>query len=137
MKNPNGDTWNKRLSYALEKRGMSQTELAKRVGVSDPTVTAWVTDQATLKADNKAKVDAALDLPSRYLLEGACTLEDTHLVTADMSFMSSVEAGPTEQDVAGMTAERFTNLVEKYAQKADLSEEQRMRIVRAVMSDRP
>lgn len=68
-------TWNQRLVDAMQKRGVKQSDLARMTGVSNPTVHAWMTDQVSLRAENKAKIDAALNLRPEYLLDGACELD--------------------------------------------------------------
>lgn len=136
MSNPNGDTWNERLSYALEKRGMSQTALAKAVGVSNPTVTAWVTDQETLKANNKAKVDAALKLPSRYLLEGACTLEDTEVVGNSVDIRYNIEKSDIDEQARAISESLSPESVIDVLRELvdEMTPEQRLELVRIASS---
>lgn len=76
-------TWNERLVHAMNARNVTQTQLARLVGVSNPTVHAWMTDQRSLSALNKAKVDDALRLPPRYLLEGVGEINDAAVTVAE------------------------------------------------------
>ena len=94
---PSDKTWNQRLVHAMNARNVNQTQLAKAVGVSNPTVHAWMNDQETLKADNKAKIDFVLKLPSGYLIEGSCGLDDEPV--SDLGLRLDVSEVASTQEV--------------------------------------
>lgn len=65
------ETWNERLKKARVAKGINKSELARRIGISPPTVTDWERgDIQEIKADNLMRVCAALDTTPDYLLHG-------------------------------------------------------------------
>ena len=59
-----------RLAVALRQRGQSAAELARQLGVSQPTVHGWLHGQHGLRRTNAAKVADAVGVPLTWLLFG-------------------------------------------------------------------
>jgi len=67
------ETWNNRLLKALEESTFNKNSLAERVGVSAPTVSAWVgaagiNPAKTIAGDNLLKVCRALNIRPEWLM---------------------------------------------------------------------
>ncbi|HAF43463.1 MAG TPA: hypothetical protein DCK83_00580 [Gallionellaceae bacterium] len=64
-------TWNKRITIARTAANLSKTELAKLVGVSNPTVSDWESgDIKKLEAENLLKLCEVLHVSPRWLQFG-------------------------------------------------------------------
>ena len=57
-----------RLVEAIKQSNLSQTELAKRIGVTQPTVSQYLSGRALPALDTFARLCQVLDVPSDYLL---------------------------------------------------------------------
>lgn len=65
------ETWNERLKQARLAKGLNKSELARRTGLSPPTITDWERGAIQeIKADNLMKVCAVLGTTPDYLLHG-------------------------------------------------------------------
>lgn len=65
---------NSRLRNAMILRGINQTELAKRVGVSPQAVQKWLakgSDGTTPRLAKIKKISEVLDVPEQWILTGA------------------------------------------------------------------
>lgn len=68
---PNMNTWHDRLNIALLESDFNKAALAKRIGVSAPTVTDWTKGGIkTINAENAEKLCKALGINSTWLLTG-------------------------------------------------------------------
>lgn len=121
-------TWNQRLVYAMRTRGVSQSELAREIGVSPPTVHAWMHDQESLKATNKSKIDAVLRLPPGYLLDGTEDIDGTPL-------KRSRTADPRTDIFNELTADEAEQLIRSFSQQ--LSPSRRLRLARFLIDGIP
>ncbi|KAA9010685.1 helix-turn-helix domain-containing protein [Histidinibacterium aquaticum] len=63
-------TFGDRLAAAREAAGMSQKDLAKRVGVKLSTLTRWEDDQAEPRANRLSMLSGLLGVSLRWLLTG-------------------------------------------------------------------
>jgi phage repressor protein C with HTH and peptisase S24 domain len=64
-------TWNQIIREELSRTGISQAELARAVGISEASVSAWLSGATkTLKAENAEKAARKLGISTRYLLTG-------------------------------------------------------------------
>ncbi|MCO8146150.1 helix-turn-helix domain-containing protein [Rhodovulum tesquicola] len=63
-------TFGDRLSGAREALGMTQTELAKRLGVRLATLTAWEEDRAEPRANRLQMLAGVLNVSMMWLLNG-------------------------------------------------------------------
>jgi len=64
-------TWHERLNIALKESGLTKAALAKRIGVSAPTVTDWTKGNiATISANNAEKLCRHLGINTTWLLTG-------------------------------------------------------------------
>jgi len=57
-----------RIAQARERAGMSQYELAEKLGVSQPTVVAWERKAINIRSDTLAKLTAVLKVSADELL---------------------------------------------------------------------
>jgi transcriptional regulator with XRE-family HTH domain len=65
------DTWHKRLTAARKAKALKPSELARRVGVSAPTITEWENGQIkTITADNMLSVCLELGITPLWLMRG-------------------------------------------------------------------
>jgi transcriptional regulator with XRE-family HTH domain len=65
------ETWNKRITIARKASGLSKTDFAKRVGVSNPTVTDWENGEIKkLEAENLLNICEVLSVSPRWLQFG-------------------------------------------------------------------
>lgn len=58
-------------------RRVGVTELARKLGVNQPTVTAWFTKGAEAKATQIAAIPEALGISGHWLLTGEGSMEDS------------------------------------------------------------
>ena len=67
-----------RLRRALNRRGMTQSELARKIGVRQATISQWFSNDnpAQPKAEQMIKLPAALEVNGHWLLTGEGTLDD-------------------------------------------------------------
>jgi phage repressor protein C with HTH and peptisase S24 domain len=73
-------TWHERLQEALAESGMTQTELASRVGVSSASVSDWLSGKSKdIKGSHAYKIERALNISLAWLFdnEGPKRLTDT------------------------------------------------------------
>ncbi len=87
-----------RLSQRLKETGLTQSELAKRIGVSKTTITFWKTGVNKLSGENLMALAKALRCSARWLATGegqpipdGLSLDKPWL---DMDDASNVEQGP-------------------------------------------
>lgn len=65
------NTWNQRLVSAMTLRGISNADLAKRAGVSAPTVTDWTSGEIKkISAENAIKIAYGLNISILWLITG-------------------------------------------------------------------
>ena len=70
------NTWNERLAYALEKRGMKSSHLGKIIGVAPSSISQWLgtlegkKETKNITAQNLSAVCEALNIRSDWLLHG-------------------------------------------------------------------
>lgn len=64
------NTTGARIRRAREDKGLKQGELAKKIGVSNVTISNWESDTHHLRAENAAKLAEALGVHVNYLLDG-------------------------------------------------------------------
>jgi transcriptional regulator with XRE-family HTH domain len=85
------DTWNKRLATALAESDYTANALANAMGVSAPTVSAWIgagtiTPARNLTAENAIRVCQLLNIRPEWLLfrEGSMRPTDQDNLTPEM-----------------------------------------------------
>lgn len=87
-----------RLTQRLKETGLTQSELAKRIGVSKTTITFWKTGVNKLSGENLMALAKALRCSARWLAtgEGSPVPESLSLDKPwlDMDDASNVEQGP-------------------------------------------
>lgn len=68
-----------RLRLAMSVRGITQTELGKRIGVRQATVSQWLsrTNPSEPKADQLLRLPDALGINGHWLLTGRGSMDDT------------------------------------------------------------
>ncbi|TDB28427.1 XRE family transcriptional regulator [Stenotrophomonas sp. ATCM1_4] len=65
-----------RLSIAMSKRGMSQAELARRCGVSQPSVHGWLSGKAKfLRGENLLRAASVLNVSEEWLATGQGSMD--------------------------------------------------------------
>lgn len=62
------DFFSKNLKYIREKKGLSQTKLAEKIGVNQTTIARWEDDNRVPTIDNAVDVANALNIPLPDLL---------------------------------------------------------------------
>ena len=89
----NMETWHDRLNKALKDTGETKAALAKRIGVSAPTVTDWTKGNIrTISADNAERLCRHLGIRTSWLLTGKGdmrppgSVKDAGAAIANMSF---------------------------------------------------
>lgn len=73
---PDATTFGDRLSGAREATGMSQEQLAKRIGVKIKTMKAWEDDLSEPRANRLSHLSGMLNVSLRWLLTGEGTGPD-------------------------------------------------------------
>lgn len=64
-------SWGDRIRLARERRGMSMAQLARRLGLKQPSVHAWESGKAKkLKGPNLLAVQETLQVPVEWILRG-------------------------------------------------------------------
>lgn len=58
-----------RLKQALKKRGLTQNELSKAIGVSAISISQWITGKKQIYSSNLKSVCEALNISADYLLD--------------------------------------------------------------------
>ncbi len=71
-----GQSTGPRLRVAREKAGLTQQELAQRVGVERASIAAWENDERQPRANRVIMLCGVLDVSLKWLLEGR---EDAHM----------------------------------------------------------
>ncbi|WP_308917335.1 helix-turn-helix transcriptional regulator [Jannaschia sp. LMIT008] len=85
---PEATTFGDRLTGAREAAGLTQAELADRLGVSSETVGAWESDRAEPRADRVSRLAGMLNVSLMWLLTGVG--EGTVAGTDDASLLEAV-----------------------------------------------
>ncbi len=67
------ETMGKRLKELIEKKGISQKELAEKVGCTDAAISHYIKGDRVPRAGVLTKIAIALDTTSDYLMEGVPT----------------------------------------------------------------
>lgn len=82
-------TFGDRMAAARELTGLSQEDLAARLGVKDKTIKAWENDTAEPRANKLQMLAGVLNVSMRWLLtgegEGVTAPEDQVELSADIS----------------------------------------------------
>ena len=68
--NPDATTFGDRVAGAREKAGMTQSQLAKRLGVKLKTLKAWEDDQSEPRANKLSMMAGLLNVSLLWLLSG-------------------------------------------------------------------
>ena len=68
--NPDATTFGDRVAGAREKAGMSQSQLAKRLGIKLKTLKAWEDDQSEPRANKLSMMAGLLNVSLLWLLSG-------------------------------------------------------------------
>jgi SOS-response transcriptional repressor LexA len=74
-----------RIRELRKKHKMTQAEVARKIGVSSPTITQWENNQTSPKGDNLLKLSQVLSCTPDYLMSGKGSPHDIH---------ENVEAAP-------------------------------------------
>ncbi len=59
----------RKIKFALRKNNMSQSELAKAMGVSDSGVSRWINENRDLQASNIKSLCETLNISADWLLD--------------------------------------------------------------------
>ena len=79
------ENWNERLTKARLARGLNKSELARGVGVSNPTVTDWESGEIKkLEAENLLKICELLCISTRWLMLGRGEMDEIVLTENDL-----------------------------------------------------
>ena len=70
VQQPNVKTLRERLAFALQKTGINQSELARRIGVSRGAVSLWLNTDSEMTAPTNAKAARALNVDPNWLATG-------------------------------------------------------------------
>ena len=92
------NTWNERVRERREELGMSQAELARRVGVKPPSVFEW--EDGTIKnlrGPNLMRVSAELGVTPTWLLTGRGPRAIADLSPEALEFAALYEQCPADQ----------------------------------------
>lgn len=88
---PDAATFGDRVAAARENAGMSQSQLARRIGVKKSTLTAWEQDLSEPRANKLSMLAGLLNVSMAWLLTGegddlTAPVEDT--LSADIAAMA-------------------------------------------------
>ncbi|WP_420003279.1 helix-turn-helix domain-containing protein [Arenibacterium sp. LLYu02] len=88
---PDAATFGDRVAAARESAGMSQSQLARRIGVKKSTLTAWEQDLSEPRANKLSMLAGLLNVSMAWLLTGegddlTAPVEDT--LSADIAAMA-------------------------------------------------
>ncbi len=85
----NAATFGDRMTAARDLTGLSQSDLAARLGVKDKTIKAWENDTAEPRANKLQMLAGVLNVSMRWLLtgegDGVSSPEDQVELSADVS----------------------------------------------------
>jgi transcriptional regulator with XRE-family HTH domain len=77
-------TWHERLTFARVARGLSKSELAREIGLSNPTITDWESGEIKkLEGENLINLCDKLKISARWLLFGKGDMEEIILSEND------------------------------------------------------
>ncbi|WP_419833508.1 helix-turn-helix domain-containing protein [Endozoicomonas atrinae] len=66
--------WRDRIKFLLQKKNMTQGDLAKALGVADPTVSIWLKGKVRLSDENTTKIQyqvaSALEVDPEFIITG-------------------------------------------------------------------
>lgn len=89
------ESWNNRLKKAREEAGLSKSELAHEVGVSNPTVTDWESGEIKkLEAGNLLRICEVLRIQPRWLQFGEGAMRDTYSDPKICAVLAAMESMP-------------------------------------------
>lgn len=83
---------NNRIKEAREERGLTQVELAKRMGTSQQNIQRWETGSVNMRADTLVRMGKILNKSVAYLL-GFNSMEETTSNEVEVPLYGSIAAG--------------------------------------------
>lgn len=94
-------TFGDRLAHAREAAALSQSELARRLGVRAKTIRAWENDQQEPRANRVQMLAGILNVSLMWLLTGAgagldAPADQAHLSTQDHAILDELRGIQTE-----------------------------------------
>jgi transcriptional regulator with XRE-family HTH domain len=99
-------SWNERLKEARENAGITKSELAKRAGVSAPTVTDWESGEIKkIDGENLLRVCGVVGVPPEWLIFGSADRQATDEAAAVASaFMRIKDSAQREAIITQLRA---------------------------------
>lgn len=95
------DTWHKRLETARMHRGVSKSDVASAVKVSNATVSDWESGKTKkIEGDNLLNVCEYLRISAKWLLFNKGPMEDEHLSEEDLKAIGISRQITTARDRA-------------------------------------
>jgi transcriptional regulator with XRE-family HTH domain len=98
---PQTTTFGDRLTGAREAAGLSQAELARRLGVKIKTLRAWEGDQSEPRANRLSMLCGILNVPLTWLLTGVGTVSWAASVTGQDGQLLE-EIGALRREATGL-----------------------------------
>lgn len=103
------ETTGHRLRAERRERGLTQDQLARRVGVSRSAVAQWETGRAGQLTGNLARIAAVLETSVEYLMHGNDKLAPLQALQGDEAALLRLyrDCDPEDRQILLRTARRF------------------------------
>lgn len=92
------DFFSSNLKFLREKKGLSQSKLAKKIGVNQTTIARWEDDNRVPTIDNAVDVSKALNIPLEKLLGTDLSKESDFKIDDDIDVLLSAYKELSDSD---------------------------------------
>lgn len=96
-----------RIQYLRKQKGLSQEELADKIGVSRQAVSKWESEQSTPDLDNIIVMSDLFEVTTDYILKGIEPVSTTSKKTIKALYLGFVLVFATIAGIWSFTANRF------------------------------
>ncbi|MBE6752938.1 MAG: helix-turn-helix transcriptional regulator [Ruminococcaceae bacterium] len=96
-----------RIQYLRKQRGLSQEELADKIGVSRQTVSKWESEQSTPDLDKIIIISDLFEVTTDYILKGIEPVSTTSKATLRTLYLGFVLVFATIAGIWSFAANRF------------------------------
>ena len=96
-----------RIQYLRKQKGLSQEELADKIGVSRQAVSKWESEQSTPDLDNIIVMSDLFEVTTDYILKGIEPVSTTSKKTIKALYLGVVLVFATIAGIWSFTANRF------------------------------
>lgn len=111
------ENFSTRFKFALDKKGISQSELSRRIGVTRGAISFWLNgDVQTVNGNRLITLASALDVDPTWLATGQGPMESTGIILSDdeRKLLESIrQLSRQKQKIVFSTADTLINCLLK------------------------